>query len=462
MQPENSDGLKRLVEKVVCINRNGPESKKGLLATVKDDHLVLLTEEQYLYYQTNHVKSITFDSTEPLGAEAPFNKKLVYLDAVNFKGILEKMIFRRVQINQGGPESINGILSRLFEDHVDLVQGHEVIKIATPHIKNVSYTLSKQDANSNSNSNSNKDSQTKVVADDKTNDLSQQTELKEQTIVEETKPAEVEQKSQIRRRKRSEKRKMRLVQESKPITVEIPPDQESKPMIMEIPPVQELKPMIMEIPPVQESKPMIVEIPPVQESKPMIMEIPAVQESKLIDPVNIDPSQAPDSIKGDEFTDTLPVIANDQSQVTTEQIVVAPSQESSFIHNPVSNNSDLLFHLPVVEQTAKKAGRIRSRKSKLIKRKRKAIQPTVPQRKRQVIEPKLPRVLKTTKKIKKIKVAERIKVTKRTKVTKIVKATKGINVTKRWLLLSNKRQPLKAVVLGSVWLAPSIKKHFPR
>ncbi|NOU98147.1 hypothetical protein GC093_33690 [Paenibacillus sp. LMG 31456] len=457
MQPVNSDGLKWLVEKAVSINRGGPESKKGWLVTVKDDHLVLQTDEQYLYYQTKHVKSITVDSTEPLEATVPYDKKLVYWDAISFNDILEKMIFRRVQINQGGPESINGILSRLFENHVDLVQGHEVIKVATPHIKNVSYSLSNQDDNSNSK----KGSQAEEMVN----------EMKEQTIVQETTPAEVEQKQlaqkRRRRRRRLEKKEIPAVQELKSINpVEMPAVQKLKSIDpVKIPLVQKLKSIDpVKIPLAQELKLIDpVKMPPVQELKSIDpVKMAPVQELKSIDPVIIHPDHASDSIKGDEFTDALPIMADDQNQVTTEQIVEAPSQERSFIHNPVSNNPEALFHFSVVKQTAKKAGALRSRKSKLLKRKRKAIRPTIPQRKRQMIKPKLLRVSRETKKIIKIKITKRVKATKRIKVTKRIKETKRIKVTKRWLFLSKKPQPSKAVVLGSVWLAPSIKMHLPR
>jgi spore coat protein B len=140
------NSFKFLIDKLVRINRGGPESKTGRLMAIKDDHLVLLTEEaDYLYYQTHQVKSVTFnimDATNPIGS--PDKHIPSYADGINFRDILRNMLYRLVQINQGGHESVRGILIRLLDDHVDLVHDHEIIKIPTYHIKNISYALEKQ------------------------------------------------------------------------------------------------------------------------------------------------------------------------------------------------------------------------------------------------------------------------------------------------------------------------------
>jgi spore coat protein B len=142
----NSDHLKFLIEKLVRINRGGPESKTGRLMAIKDDHLVLWTEEaDYLYYQRHQVKSVTFnsmDATDPIGSPDKHNPP--YVDVNNFQDILRNMLYRMVQINQGGHESVRGVLIQLLEDHIDLVHDHEIIKIPTYHIKNISYALEKQ------------------------------------------------------------------------------------------------------------------------------------------------------------------------------------------------------------------------------------------------------------------------------------------------------------------------------
>ena len=136
----NPDCLKWMTNKLVRLNRGGPESRKGRLASVKDDHLVLYTDLQYVYYQTRQVESITVDAWENIpDEETPAQIPEKFLDVPRFRDILERMIYRAVQINRAGPDTVKGILFRLRDDCVDLVCGSEWIKVAIPHIHNIGY-----------------------------------------------------------------------------------------------------------------------------------------------------------------------------------------------------------------------------------------------------------------------------------------------------------------------------------
>jgi spore coat protein B len=145
----SSGFLRFLLDKLVRINRGGPESRQGRLVAVKDDHLVLLTEEtEYLYYQTHQVKSVTVNSMDSAAATVERVKAPPYLNADNFRDILSRLQYRWVQINRGGHESVEGVLCRLLPDHIDLVHGHEIIKVPTFHINNISFGAAKQAAGS--------------------------------------------------------------------------------------------------------------------------------------------------------------------------------------------------------------------------------------------------------------------------------------------------------------------------
>lgn len=366
MVPANSNGLKRLVEKTVYINRGGPESRKGWLVAVKDDHLVLLAEERYLYYLTKNIKSVSVDSIEPAPAVAPFKEKLVFLDAENFIDVLKKMSARRIQINQGGPECVDGVLGRLFENHLDLIEGHEVIKVALPHIKSVSFNSGKTDENSN------KESQAEQSADnnetnEKTNDKS-----KEQTTSQEAKRSEVNL------------------------------NWDSKGRIS-----------------VQEPRSIPIVRPLIQKSKLMANTSPIVQNSKPIEPVNSLRKLDSDSIKVIESTDVRPVMADNSNQDHPVQIVEDPSHEVSFLHNPVPNLPEAVSQHPVIEQSAEKSQVVYAPKFKLKKRNRRSRRTAASLRRKPFIKPRLLRASKAVKKIKKLNIVkERYSWSKKRKTTK--------------------------------------------
>ncbi|MDR7314668.1 hypothetical protein [Brevibacillus nitrificans] len=142
MQFTNPHSFKWMIGRMVRIHCAGI-SHRGRLLAVKDDYLVLLSNDQHLYFQTHQVKSIAVDSIHNLPLYTPTNPFSSYMDADKFSDLLRKMIYRAVRINQNGPESMRGILAKLFHDHVDLVSGYELISVSIPHIKSICHDINK-------------------------------------------------------------------------------------------------------------------------------------------------------------------------------------------------------------------------------------------------------------------------------------------------------------------------------
>jgi phage FluMu gp28-like protein len=55
------------------------------------------------------------------------------------KELLKSLNYKWVQINRGGPETVEGVLVGLEDDFINLIVGDEVVRITIFHIKNVSY-----------------------------------------------------------------------------------------------------------------------------------------------------------------------------------------------------------------------------------------------------------------------------------------------------------------------------------
>ncbi|GAB7386671.1 spore coat protein B [Bacillaceae bacterium] len=138
MNGMTSPALASMVGKVVRIDRGGPESRNGRLIDVKADHLVLHNgEEGVIYYQTKHVKSISVDSRDY--SDEGYLPKPRYLNVENFNAVLQNMKGRWVQVNRGGPESVQGVLSDVSDDQLILVIKNELMRIFIYHVRNISY-----------------------------------------------------------------------------------------------------------------------------------------------------------------------------------------------------------------------------------------------------------------------------------------------------------------------------------
>ncbi len=132
----NSDHIAFLEGMQVQINLKGPEAKSGLLLSVKNDHLVLQTENEVIYYNLDHVKSVTKNTK--LNSNSSLDLKEAFVNGDSFEDVLASMPYKWVKINRGGPEHVEGVLSKFKDDQIILIKDRELIHLSLFHIKSVS------------------------------------------------------------------------------------------------------------------------------------------------------------------------------------------------------------------------------------------------------------------------------------------------------------------------------------
>ena len=139
----NQELLTSLVGKDVKVNRGGPESRTGRLLHGGADHFALLTEKDgVVYFNASHVKSISQNSRGEMEiASDDTTEDLYYFKEDMFTTLLSSLKYQWVGINRGGPEKLEGVLEDVNEDFVTLVLSEEVVRLATFHIKSISYGL---------------------------------------------------------------------------------------------------------------------------------------------------------------------------------------------------------------------------------------------------------------------------------------------------------------------------------
>ncbi|MEH7009991.1 hypothetical protein V7087_04115 [Neobacillus niacini] len=129
-------------DKVIKVDRDGPESRIGLFLDAGDDYIAVFTEDDgVVYYKTHHIKSITENMKGELEFDVEIPEDFEYNVAENFEGLLESLKYCWVKINRSAPETVEGILCEVENDFVFLVTNEEIVRIAMLHIKNVSYEV---------------------------------------------------------------------------------------------------------------------------------------------------------------------------------------------------------------------------------------------------------------------------------------------------------------------------------
>ncbi|MDD9269986.1 hypothetical protein ACFPES_23295 [Paenibacillus sp. GCM10023248] len=151
--------LELLVGKDVRVDRGGPESRLGKLLVVKDDYIVVYIKDTgNVYYKTEHIKSVSVDTrtiadTSVVIVDPDLPEPLLppVIDGVDFIAVVKEMKFRWVQINRGGPEKIEGILTDVTDILVTLTVGSEIVRVMPFHIRNISYVNKNNEQQQNAN-----------------------------------------------------------------------------------------------------------------------------------------------------------------------------------------------------------------------------------------------------------------------------------------------------------------------
>ncbi|MFK2826238.1 hypothetical protein QYG89_11235 [Bacillus sp. B190/17] len=152
----NKEVIGSLLGKVVKVNRGGHDSRVGILLAVEDDYFVLLTEEDgVLYYNSQHVKSLTDNTKGGLQFNLGIPEGFTYAKGTSFSEMMKNLKYHWISINRGGHEKYEGVLDEVNDNYITMIINEEIIRIAAFHIRNLSYGLMVEEVEEESNSNDN-------------------------------------------------------------------------------------------------------------------------------------------------------------------------------------------------------------------------------------------------------------------------------------------------------------------
>lgn len=136
----NKEMIHSLVDKVIKVDRGGPESRIGKVLAAEEDHFTLLNDDEgIIYYNMQHIKSLTYNARNQVELNVEIPEDFEFITAADFKGVLEKLTLRWVKINRGGPETLEGIMDIVTDEFVTIVANEEIIRVSLFHIRNISY-----------------------------------------------------------------------------------------------------------------------------------------------------------------------------------------------------------------------------------------------------------------------------------------------------------------------------------
>ena len=148
----NKELLLSLKDKVVRVDRGGPESRIGKLLSAEDDHFALLTEKDgVVYYRSQHIKSLTVNSKDGMDFNVEIPDDFEFSIASDFKTVVAGLKHQWVKVNRGGPETLEGIMDDVTDDFITIISKDEIIRLAMYHVRNISYGVKVENDDKNEN-----------------------------------------------------------------------------------------------------------------------------------------------------------------------------------------------------------------------------------------------------------------------------------------------------------------------
>ncbi|GAB1157687.1 hypothetical protein YWY31_37120 [Paenibacillus illinoisensis] len=145
----NDQGMRGLLGREIKINRGGPDSVQGTLMDVRWDYMAMNCKEGIVYVNETHVKSITDTGRSGGNRNAAIGNPI---PANTFLGVMQALRFRRVQINRGVPEKVEGILADANQNQLILtLKNQEIVRIPLQHVKSVSLVRGSNNNNNGKN-----------------------------------------------------------------------------------------------------------------------------------------------------------------------------------------------------------------------------------------------------------------------------------------------------------------------
>jgi spore coat protein B len=120
--------LSPLQGKMVRLEFDGSEAKRGRLLSAKGDCLVLQTKKQEVVYVNRRLLKGMAEETLEQSFFSFDGHHPHYLHTDSFDALLQRLKYNWVRINRGGPNRFSGMLIQCFGDHIVLVDEEEQVR----------------------------------------------------------------------------------------------------------------------------------------------------------------------------------------------------------------------------------------------------------------------------------------------------------------------------------------------
>ena len=142
-EPKLQKALGDLIDTKIGFILNDYKYLKGVLLDVKQDHIVVDVNKKIFYFALQYIQTISSNTKD-----LPVSTKVVhYVDKNYLIDVLTALKNNWVSINSLNDQEILGVLSRISDDHVTVINNSELLYIPKSYISNINSNISEEQIN---------------------------------------------------------------------------------------------------------------------------------------------------------------------------------------------------------------------------------------------------------------------------------------------------------------------------
>ena len=140
-EPKLQKALGDLIDTKIGFILNDNKYIKGVLLDVKQDHIIVDVNKKIFYFALQYIQTISSNTKD-----FPVSTKVVhYVDKNYLIDVLTSLRNNWVSINSLNDQETFGVLSRISDDHVTVINNSELFYIPNSNISNVNSNISEEE-----------------------------------------------------------------------------------------------------------------------------------------------------------------------------------------------------------------------------------------------------------------------------------------------------------------------------
>ena len=132
--------LGALINMEIGLFLSGNQFIEGVLLDIKQDHIVVDVNQNIIYFSLQHIQALSKNAKDLRVS----SEVVHYVDRENLIDVLKALRYNWVSINSFGEQVLFGVLSKISDNHITVINNSELIYIPKSYLASISSNISEE------------------------------------------------------------------------------------------------------------------------------------------------------------------------------------------------------------------------------------------------------------------------------------------------------------------------------